>query len=156
MCAIVDANVANAAVSQQANEASKEFLRHVSTGALKIVVGGYRLHDELQKCSGLFQRWFSRARYAGHIVDVDNELVDQRSRSLEESGKCVSNDSHLVALAELTGARLVFTNDRDLQRDCKSILRPQASIYTTNDERTDFTSDKRRLLESAVCPGYRL
>ena len=74
MCAIVDANVANAAVSEQANEASKEFLRHVSTGALKIVVGGYRLHDELHKCSRLFQQWFSRARYAGHIVDVGNEL----------------------------------------------------------------------------------
>ncbi len=153
MCAIVDADVANAAVSEQADEASREFLRHVSTGALKIVVGGCRLHAELRKCSGLFQRWFSRARYAGHVVDVDDELVDRKSRSLEESGECVSNDPHLVALADVTGARLVFTNDRDLQRDCKSVLRPRASIYTTNDERTDFNSDKRRLLASAVCPG---
>ena len=50
-------------------------------------------------------------------------------------GKCRSNDPHVIALASVSGCRLIFSKDQDLHEDAKdkSLLNPSASIYQTVD-----------------------
>lgn len=151
MCAIVDTSVANEAFAVDANEAAQKFLEYVSQGKLKLTVGGSRLNDEFSTCGSQFLQWLSRALKFGFAVRVDDSAVDRTEEEIKNSGSCESDDEHVVALAKITGSKLVFTNDRDLQNDCKSLLVPPAKIYTTNDERTKFDSNKRTLLQRAKC-----
>ena len=56
-----------------------------------------------------------------------------------------------TVLAQVSGARLLFTNDRDLQRDFgdrRIIGGTRGRIYTTI-ERTDFRTAHRNLLKRA-------
>lgn len=152
MCAIVDyANVGNVAVGSSATGAAKEFLRYVSRGGLKIVLGGSKLSNEISSCSKEFQQWLFRAIRAGCVSRASDDDIDELTKQLEDAGGCNSDDEHLIALATVTRARLIFTNDRALQRDCKNLLDPPAHIYTTNDQRTAFSVQKRKLLETATC-----
>ena len=153
MCAILDcANVGNTSVGTAATLAGKAFLDYVSGGGLKLLLGGQKLRHEIAGCSREFQSWLFRAVRAGHIKRLDDHQIDVLADELHAAGTCESDDQHLVALACVSGARLIFTNDRALQRDCKTLLTPVAKIYTTNDDRTAFTPDKRNLLSNTVCP----
>lgn len=151
MCAIVDTNVANTTIGGASTEAGRKFLHHVSNGSLKLVIGGGKLRTELKGCSFQFQRWLSNAIQTGLILNKEDEIVDKAETKLKKAGKCSSDDEHLVALAQVTGARLVFTNDRNLQDDCKNLLSPSGKIYTTNDGRTAFSRDKHTLLSTTTC-----
>ena len=152
MCAIADyANVGNAAVASDGTEAAKGFLRYVSDGGLKLLLGGSKMNDEILGCSQAFRRWLSRALETGCVLRASDDQVDEVAKRLTDADCCESDDEHLVALARVTGARLIFTNDRALQRDCKALLSPPASVYTTNDERTSFSPQKRRLLTTTTC-----
>lgn len=154
MCAIVDyANVGNTSVGPAASQAGKAFLDYVSRGGLKLLVGGQKLRQEIAGCSQEFQRWLTRAIRAGHILNINDEPIDALADDLRAAGDCTSDDQHLVALACATGARLIYTNDRDLQTDCKNLLDPPAKVYTTNDNRTSFGAQKQRLLSNAICLG---
>ena len=152
MCAIVDcANVGNTSVGPAASQAGKAFLDYVSRGGLKLLVGGQKLRQEIAGCSQEFQRWLTLAIRAGHILNIDDDPIDALAEVLHAAGTCKSDDQHLVALASATGARLIYTNDRDLQTDCQDLLDPPAKVYTTNDNRTSFSARKRRLLSNAIC-----
>ena len=53
---------------------------------------------------------------------------------LRRDGAYVSNDAHVIALAQVSGARLLYSNDSDLQDDFKDkslIDSPRGRIYTT-------------------------
>ena len=151
MCVIVDTNVANTTIGKQSTEAGRKFLEHVSLGSVKLVIGGQKLRKEIKGCSRQFQQWLATALRFGRALEARDEHVDEIENHLKEAGNCASDDEHVVALAKVTGARLIFTNDKDLQRDCTSLLDPSAKIYTTNYERTDFTQHKRSLLLKAIC-----
>ena len=52
---------------------------------------------------------------------------------LVERGVCQSNDQHVIALAIVSGARLLYSNDRRLQRDFKDrrLIDPPGKVYST-------------------------
>ena len=61
----------------------------------------------------------------------DNEQVLEQERVVVETGHCQSNDHHVIALARVSGARVLFTEDKALMRDFGDLrlLRPKGKVY---------------------------
>ena len=79
---------------------------------------------------------------------MTDEDVDARTDELRRRTVCTSNDEHVLALALVSGARLLYTNDEALIADFKNreiVANPRGKVYTTavND---DVTPVHRRLL----------
>ncbi len=138
MCAIVDANVANQLWESGGTPAGKAFRGAVDHGQVPLVVGG-RHHDELMQSGELMRRWLAQLQLAGRLTSVDSELVNRRTTELIQTTEqgapvCGSDDEHIIALAQVSGARLLFTNDDALTGDFKEkrlIDGPRGKVYST-------------------------
>ena len=132
MCVIIDANAAHQVFGDSKTEAGKFLLSRLSP-RIKLAVGG-ELLDELERIDG-FSRWLRAARRTGHARLVSDDEVNSEADALRAQGACQSNDHHVIALANVSGARLLFTNDNSLQADFRNrriIGGTQGRIYTTN------------------------
>ena len=146
MCAIVDANVANEVFGSNRPEAGERFFRWLNTGRGRLVTAG-KLRDELSR-NDSFMTWASQAQQSGRLRVVNEEKVRAATNLLESAGKCKSNDPHIIALAQVSRARLLYSNDRTLIRDFKDkdlIDSPRGAVYTTN-KNSSFTSARRQTL----------
>ena len=76
---------------------------------------------------GLLRREYERIRSimrtllaldaAGRAKAVPDMMVDELTEHLDRSGVCQSDDPHIIALAKITGSRLLCTDDHPLQQD---------------------------------------
>ena len=89
--------------------------------------GGYRLRRELQRRNKL------------KLVSVQD--VEERENEL--SGKVVSDDEHIIALALTAQAKVLVSSDRKLIRDFKDHV-TQGKVYQTKGH--------KRLLKNDLCP----
>ena len=147
MCAIMDANVESHIFGKPPNPGGKFFLKWVSKGTYRLVVGGELLR-ELKIGSPGFRQWFSEAIKSAKVRQVDDEAVDRRTQELLTSTTLKSDDPHVIALAQLSGARLLYSHDNDLQDDfhTKSLIdNPEGKIYTTL-RSIEITATHRSLL----------
>lgn len=150
MCAIVDANVVSEVFGTNPSEAGVEFFRWVESNPNGRVVVGGKLLEELDRVSG-FRQWAREVTLSGRrsIRKIDNDRVNKRENHLRESSVCSSNDPHIIALAQLSGARLLYSKDKKLQQDFNNkdlISNPRGKIYSTNEGRTAFSPAHRRML----------
>ena len=118
MCAIVDANVAHQVFGENRPPAGQRFFEWLSSRRGQLVVGG-RLLEELSGNVGLLQ-WLRSAGLYGRARSVIDENVNDRAEALRRSNICTSNDEHVIALALVSGARLLYTNDQALIDDFKN------------------------------------
>jgi len=112
--------------------------------------------DELSGAGERMRRWLRELRLSGRLTqrpdickDVD-EMTNQLKSPLRGSGTCRSNDHHIVALAVVSGARLLYTNDRNLTDDFKDkrlIDNPRGKVYSTTGS-TRYDQGKKRLLNN--------
>ena len=148
MCAIVDVNVSYEVFGDQSTQRLARGSSKDSTLALFTLVVSRKLLAELNY--GNAQQWIQQAILAGKVRQEATDTVDEREKELNEEGRCHSNDTHVIALAQITGARLLYSNDKDLHEDFgnkRLIDRPRGKVYSTN-ERKDFTSVHARLLNN--------
>ena len=135
MCAIIDANVRAQVFGDAESPAGELFLDWLGPRrGGKLVVGG-KLLEELV---GLrkFEIWLKEAVISGRARILNEASVNAETKAVEDAGICVSNDPHIIALARISGARLLFTNDVALEKDFKREI-SQGKIYTTKrDEKT--------------------
>lgn len=146
MCAILDANVAGQVFGAERPAAGQAFFEWIDSGHGRLIVGG-RLLRELDR-NGDFREWRRQALLAGRIMLLNDETVDGWTRKLEQENACRSNDEHVVAVAQLSGARLLYSNDGDLQDDFSDktlIDQPRGKVYSTG-VRDNLTPTHRRLL----------
>lgn len=155
MCAIVDNNVRHEVFGTHNTQtpAGKLFLDWLDSGRGVLVVGGH-LRRELGEYRR-FQLWLETAVQFGRARQIDDAQVDRETDEMGSQG-IRSNDPHILALARISGARLLFTNDRDLQQDFgdSAILQgTRGRIYTTI-ERSDVRRTHRQLLRRTdLCNG---
>ena len=146
MCAILDANVAGQVFGADRPAAGRAFFDWIDSGPGRLVAGG-RLLRELDT-NRAFREWRLQAVLAGRITLLNDEAVDRRTGELEQENACRSNDEHVIAVAQLGGPRLLYSNDGDLQDDFadkRLIDRPRGKVYSTK-ERPDLRPEHRRLL----------
>ena len=130
MCAILDASVVHKVFGDNRPEAGQKFFEWLDSGKGKLVVGG-KLLRELERTP--IREWLQQALLAGLAAQPDNGEVDRRTRALEEAKSCQSDDPHVIALAQVSGARLLYSEDNRLQQDFKDpalIDNPRGKVYT--------------------------
>ena len=147
MCAIVDANVANQVFGHDRPEAGERFLRWIESGRGFLVAGG-RHYDELLRSSEGFRNWAPEGLRAGSLIRASAEELVDRETEILGTELCRSDDAHILALALVSGARLLYSNDLSLQNDFKNqslINYPRGKVYSTRIA-THFASSHRDLL----------
>ena len=153
MCAIIDANVTFEVFGGKRTEAGVQFRSWLDGDRGRLVVGGKNL-KELKKNRN-FERWFREERRRGNRVrQIRDEIIGKREQALGRNGRLRSNDKHVLALALVSGARLLYSNDRNLKVDflnAEVIRKPQGKVYTTRRGRKyskDFTDEHKDLLQT--------
>ena len=147
MCAIVDVNVSHEVFGDNRPEAGERFLERLNSGTLRLVVSR-KLLAELKY--GNAQQWIQQGINAGIVQQEKTGTVDERAEKLSREGGCLSNDIHIIALAQISGARLLYSNDTALHDDFGNkdlIDKPRGKVYSTNQHK-DFTRGHAGLLNS--------
>lgn len=138
MCLIIDTNVAG----QVFDEEPIADLRPVTEWLLskkhqaRLALGG-RLKEELFQIGRVRAALTSLFR-AGRVKIISDGQIQQEEQALTQLGICASNDLHLLALARLSGARLLCSNDENLHADFKNhkiIATPRGRIYQSADHK---------------------
>ena len=154
MCAIVDASVVHEVFQPGRSEAGAKFFDWINRGRGRVMAGG-KLPEELSKTQS-FLEWAREAVQSGRMERVDDGEVDALAARLRNGNRCESDDHHVIALARIGGARLLYSNDRDLQKDFKNralINDPRGKVYSTS-EKPDFEARHRKLLgNKTLCRG---
>ena len=129
MCLIVDANLASAVFTAQGEDFTP-VLDWLERGDGYLVVGGH-LAAELDRLGGP-RRYIAGLLRAGRARRISDEEVTQEEMVVSTTGLCRSNDHHVVALARVSGARTLCTDDDALMQDFKNpqlVSKPRGSIY---------------------------
>ena len=106
--------------------------------------------QELSRASRELLEWIKEADRGGHrgrVRRVRNEEIETRQKRLERSGSLRSDDPHVIALAQVSGARLLYTKDEDLRQDFKNkeiLDNPRGKIYPIGDGK-QAKHDRQRL-----------
>lgn len=132
MCAIIDNDVSHQVFGANPTEPGLLFRNWLGRSNGGIIVAGGRLFRELIQNPN-FRSFFEARQQAGRAIRIPDLVVDAAEDALE-SMDTRSNDKHVLALARISGARLLFTNDRDLQDDFRNrniIGGTRGRIYTT-------------------------
>lgn len=160
MCAIVDANVVHEVFSSNPCPAGKKFFEWVEKGGSgrlvegrspRLMAGG-KLLEELESGSPGFRDWATGAINSGIMRIVNRGRLDARTEELREDQRLKSDDPHVIALAQLSSARLLYTNDEDLQNDFRNknlVNNPSGKIYSTepeNNPNKEFRATHKKLL----------
>lgn len=131
MCAILDNNVVHEVFGSNRPLAGVKFFNWINSGTGHLVVGG-KLLEELSKNHN-FGKWLQQAFSAGRASNPGDERVDNITDELMKADSCESDDQHVIALAQLSNARLLYSKDVDLQQDFKNkelIDNPRGKVYS--------------------------
>jgi len=157
MCAILDANVVGNVFGENRTSAGKQFYDWLNTPKGRLAVGG-KLYKELLR-NGEFQLWVKIALRDGRVRRFTSPQVEEMERSVVEAGPpCKSNDKHVIALARVSGARILYTQDAALSQDFKNsdlIPRPRGRILPTQDSPNAKRQRRRLLNQTDLCRTHR-
>lgn len=150
MCVIVDTNVVAQMFGTAQTPGGIAFRERVESG-LALVAGGELLRE--LDGNGNFRDWRRIAARIGVFQIVSENDVARRTEALRKEKRCESDDEHVIAVAQVGGARLLFTNDGALQKDFKNkalVDEPRGRIYSPQ-AGGDVSPHQKRLLNNATC-----
>lgn len=149
MGAILDANVAREVFGGSNRPgAGKQFFDRINRRK-GILVGGGKLLQELQLLGASVRRGIDEALRSGKMKRISDRKVDALTKKLQDEGGFKSNDPHVLALAQSSGARLLYSNDGDLQDDFRNkelIDQPRGKVYSTKCDGGNFKKSHKTLL----------
>ena len=85
---------------------------------------------------------------------VGDDEVDLETSNLQDNANCRSDDAHVLALAKVSGARLLFTNDQALQNDFGNrgiVSGTRGKVYTTLKHQEIRRSHRDLLRRTDLC-----
>jgi len=132
MCLIIDKNVAPQVFGQNSNNDDFRPIIDWLTSPTKngkLVVGG-KLRYELYKIENA-RRFIMGLIRAGRAKDI-TENVDEETEKVKKLPELKSDDPHIIALARVSGARVLCTREKDLHKDFRNpklIDDPRGHIY---------------------------
>lgn len=131
MCIIVDANRLGMFLAEPPREDAVPIRRWLDTrGGTLVYSTGSQFANELGHNA---KRKLAAYYRAGKARLVPARRFAEDEAQLKASGKLRSNDSHVLALARASGARLLYTGDPDLIADFKDhrlVRNPRGKIYS--------------------------
>lgn len=129
MCLIVDTCVTHRLLD--VNDADFTPVRaSIEAGLQTITLGGHLLREYARYREVV--RFMAELARRGRLRVVRDTAVDLETESLKAAGACSSNDAHLVALARVSGARILCTSDLAAARDFtrkELVSQPRGKVY---------------------------
>ena len=138
MCAICDANIAHEVFNPEKQTPSGKIFLEWITPKRQLIIGG-KLKEELFN-KEMIRKWAYTAINDGRLKEYSNENVTKVIKNLKKE-KLKSNDLHIIDLARASGARLLYSDDSDLQDDFKNknfINNPAGKIYPKGKKEKDL------------------
>ncbi len=129
MCLIVDANVAVQFFCT--TDPHSADLRNAVFGKGCCVVYGGHLRTEYERIEKARRVVLALDR-AGKARAIPDSPIEKRTVELKASGVLDSDDPHIIALAEVSGSRLLYSLDAALHRDFTNpslISQPRGRVY---------------------------
>lgn len=149
MCIIIDTNLAADVFNNPSKKENMPIVNWVfDANKDGILVFGGKLAEELL-LMGVTSRALRALMQAGRAVRIDDNRVNLEEQQVIKLGVCQSNDTHVIALARISGARTLCSHDTDLHSDFKNkqlLDNPRGCVYQ-NDTHTKLlkhTSGCRR------------
>ncbi len=131
MCIIIDADRIDRFFAAPLLEEVKPIHKWIGTKDGIIAYSTYgKLRDEL---TGPKKAKFQEMSRSGRAVLIDPEKIGLEQERLERIGNYRSNDVHILALANVSGARVLYTGDDALMDDFRNgriINNPRGKIYS--------------------------
>ena len=151
MCAILDNSTRDEVFGNVLTDRGRFFFEWINQGQGRLAIGGTKLRAELvgstqQPGSVNFRRWLPTAVRLGRVMQPDDDdAVDLVASDLEAQGNCLSDDPHILALAQHTGARLLYSNDQALRADFtnRAIIGGVSGKIYPNTGFQEFLNDRR-------------
>ena len=147
MGAILDANVAHEVFGgPNRPEAGEQFFDQINRGEGVLVAGGKLLRELLVTS---VRKSIDEAFRSGRMKKISDQKVDTLTKDLQDKKEFKSDDPHVLALAQASGARLLYSNDGDLREDFGNkelIDRPRGKIYSTKYGGGKFQRSHKTLL----------
>lgn len=131
MCLIVDANCLSDALKSDPHQDFAPIVEALLSGKAKLTLGGTQLKKEYL-AQGVATQFVKTLDRAGRTVLVNDASVDAEQQSIEAGLALKSDDPHILALARVSGARLLCSRDVNLHQDFGDpniIASPRGSIY---------------------------
>lgn len=128
MCVIVDTNVASLVFSARDEYAPLVAWIFYRDG--RLIFGG-KLRNELATISEV-RRVLRTLYQAGRAILIPDDAIQKEELDLQSAGLAESDDYHILALARVSGARILCSSDRRLQSDFKNrriVPTPKGKIY---------------------------
>lgn len=134
MCLIVDANRAHVLFGQPGSDVAAAVWKWLRKDG--ILIYGGQLAAELGRTAGAL-RLLAELRRSGRAVKESDVDIAREEERIKASGECASNDQHVIALACVSGARVLYTEDKTLMKDFVNtrLLRPKGKIYRRAQQR---------------------
>lgn len=135
MCLIIDNCAIGDLLAQKPSKGATMIIDWLTSKGGMIVIGG-KLTKELMK-SNKPRRFIRSLRQAGRVIIIKDDLLDEDLKRLKKHN-LKSNDSHVIALARVSGARTLNTGDRNLEIDFKNtklINKPKGTIFKNHNHK---------------------
>jgi hypothetical protein len=134
MCLIVDANLAAQVFGKPPHSDFKPIIEWLTSDKKdgKLVIGGH-LSIELNKV-GEASRFVKALLQSGRARLIPDHVIEDETDRMRTM--CVSNDPHVIALARVSGARVLCSNDVALHRDFTNqelVADPRGHVYQTTE-----------------------
>ena len=128
MCIIIDASVFGRFLREPPSEDAIPIHNWLNGKGRIVYSTGGKFANEIGRKAR--ERLLTYVR-AGRAIEVKAERLHEEETALAE--QIASDDPHVLALARVSGARLLYTNDANLMADFKNkrlIDDPRGSVYT--------------------------
>ncbi len=147
MCIIIDANIIAFFFNEPNHKDNEPVHKWIEEGDGRLIYGG-QLKKELSKVKEA-RRILAGWKRAGIALDRSGDKLDAQELIVKRMVK-KSDDPHVLALALESGARILYTDDKNLMTDFKNrniIPTPPGKIYRRG-------KCKPTLEHCPGCPGY--
>jgi hypothetical protein len=129
MCLILDTDIIHKVFPNPAED-FEPVHEALTSGKAKLVYGG-ELGREYQRMVQ-FRRFLLRLDQQGVAKKFPDTIVDAKAENLRQEGRCQSNDPHILALAIVSGVRLLCSEDEALGSDFTNpriLAAPRGNVY---------------------------
>jgi hypothetical protein len=140
MCIILDTNTSAEFFPPSID--AKPVISRIRKGSLR-VVSGHKLKQELLGCS--FRKIYRQLLLAGQLTEFPDDSVSKEIAVVRDKGP-KSNDHHILALARISGARILFSRDIALHADFKN-----RSILGDRKGKVYQSCEHARILDEVEC-----
>ncbi len=140
MCLILDANIFSAFLDPK-NDDMKPVRDWLHKMGNIVYSPTETLEKELNKSLKMVN-YFKFLSGSGQLTRIPKKKVEDTEISLKKEKELKSNDAHIIALALVSGAKLLVSGDEDLHTDFKKIVK--GKIYQNKNH--------KKLLTKNTCP----